>query len=106
MQPDDLRSSLRQLLVRDKGNSAYDGIFDQPPACLSDFLVLLLAMDEFVSKAAGKQFGRSPVLTAEAREAFIERLDFGTSIAEIAREFKTTRQTIMRARDAGLKRTL
>ena len=58
------------------------------------------------AKAAGKQFGRPPVLTAESRAAVIERLDLGTSIAEIAREFKTTRQTIMRARDAGLKRQL
>jgi putative DNA-invertase from lambdoid prophage Rac len=40
-------------------------------------------------------------LTAQARTAAVERLAAG--IAAIAREFKTTRQTIMRARDASLK---
>jgi putative DNA-invertase from lambdoid prophage Rac len=55
------------------------------------------------ARATGKHFGRPPVLTAEARAAAVERLAAGASIAEIAREFKTTRQTIMRARDASLK---
>ncbi|MBA2659221.1 MAG: recombinase family protein [Nitrosospira sp.] len=55
------------------------------------------------AKAAGKQFGRPPVLNAEERVAALERLDAGASIAEIAREFKTTRQTIMRVKEAALK---
>ena len=55
------------------------------------------------ARAAGKQFGRPPALTAQARAAAVERLAAGASIAAIAREFKTTRQTIMRARDASLK---
>ena len=55
------------------------------------------------AKALGKQFGRPPALTAQARSAVIERLAAGASIAQIAREFKTTRQTIMRARDVSLK---
>jgi putative DNA-invertase from lambdoid prophage Rac len=55
------------------------------------------------AKAAGKQFGRPPVLNAEKRAAVVERLEAGASIAEIAREFKTTRQTIMRVREAALK---
>jgi putative DNA-invertase from lambdoid prophage Rac len=55
------------------------------------------------AKAAGKQFGRPPVLNAEERVAVVERLDAGASIAEIAREFKTTRQTIMRVKEAALK---
>jgi putative DNA-invertase from lambdoid prophage Rac len=54
------------------------------------------------AKAAGKQFGRPPVLNAEERAVVVERQDAGVSIAEIAREFKTTRQTIMRV---DLKRT-
>jgi putative DNA-invertase from lambdoid prophage Rac len=55
------------------------------------------------AKLAGKQFGRPPALSAEKRAAVVERLDAGTSIAETAREFKTTRQTIMRVREAAMK---
>jgi putative DNA-invertase from lambdoid prophage Rac len=55
------------------------------------------------AKLAGKQFGRPPTLSAEEREAVIERLATGASIAEIARQFKTTRQTVMRVKEAALK---
>ena len=56
-----------------------------------------------LAKAAGKQFGRPPALNAEERAAVVEQLDAGATIAELAREFKTTRQTIMRVREAALK---
>ena len=52
------------------------------------------------AKASGKQFGRPPTLNAAERATVLARLNVGTSIAEIAREFKTTRQTIMRVREA------
>jgi putative DNA-invertase from lambdoid prophage Rac len=55
------------------------------------------------AKAAGKQFGRPPTLNAEARAEVVKRLAAGINISELAREFKTTRQTIMRIRDAALK---
>ena len=55
------------------------------------------------AKAAGKQFGRPPALNMEERAAVVERLDAGANIAEIARAFKTTRQTIMRVKEAALK---
>lgn len=55
------------------------------------------------AKAAGKQLGRPPALNAKERAAVAERLNAGTRIAEIAREFKTTRQTIMRVRQTALK---
>ena len=55
------------------------------------------------AKAAGKQFGRPPALNGEERAAVVQRLDAGATIAEIAREFKTTRQTIMRVREAKSK---
>ena len=58
------------------------------------------------AKAAGKKFGRPPTLNAEERATVLNRLDAGVSIAQIAREFKTTRQTILRARDARSKRSL
>ena len=54
------------------------------------------------AKAAGKQFGRPPVLTMAERAAVIERLAVGINVTELAREFKTTRQTIMRIREAAL----
>ena len=58
------------------------------------------------AKAAGKPFGRPPTLNAEERATVLNRLDAGVSIAQIAHEFKTTRQTIMRARDARSKHFL
>lgn len=54
------------------------------------------------AKAAGKQFGRPPALTRSERAAVIERLAAGISVSELAREFKTTRQTIMRIRETAL----
>ncbi len=58
------------------------------------------------ARGAGKQFGRPPTLNAAQRAIVLEQLDAGVSIAAIAREFKTTRQTIMRARDAALNAPL
>ena len=55
------------------------------------------------AKAAGKRFGRRPSLNTRQQAAVLQRLDAGASIAEIAREFRTTRQTVMRVRDAALK---
>ncbi|ANE57952.1 recombinase family protein [Methylomonas sp. SURF-1] len=55
------------------------------------------------AKAAGKQFGRPPALNAEARADVVKRLAAGANVSELAREFKTTRQTIMRIREAALK---
>lgn len=58
------------------------------------------------ARAAGKKFGRPPTLNVAERTTVMAQLEAGTSIAEIAREFKTTRQTIMRARDAILSPSL
>lgn len=55
------------------------------------------------AKAAGKQFGRPPVLNTQERASVVEKLDAGVSISDLAHEFKTTRQTIMRAKEAALK---
>lgn len=54
------------------------------------------------AKAAGKQFGRPPALNMAERSAVIEKLATGINVTELAREFKTTRQTIMRIRDSAL----
>lgn len=55
------------------------------------------------AKEAGKRFGRPPSLNVKERALVIERLSGGAGIAELAREFKTTRQTIMRVREAAVK---
>ncbi|HEY8035932.1 MAG TPA: recombinase family protein [Methylobacter sp.] len=54
------------------------------------------------AKAAGKQLGRPPALNRAERAAVIERLAAGMNVTEVAREFETTRQTIMRIREAAL----
>lgn len=53
------------------------------------------------AKAAGKRFGRPPVLNEEQRQVVLERLKNGISISAIAREFSTTRQTILRLKAAN-----
>ena len=55
------------------------------------------------AKGTGKRFGRPPSLNTQERALVIERLSGGASISELAREFKTTRQTIMRIRAAAAK---
>ncbi len=55
------------------------------------------------AKAAGKPFGRPPALTMAERASVLEKLAAGINVTELAREFKTTRQTIMRIREAALK---
>ncbi|WP_337029451.1 recombinase family protein [Pantoea agglomerans] len=52
------------------------------------------------AKAAGKRFGRPPALDDEQKKAVFLRLDEGISISAIAREFNTTRQTILRVKAA------
>lgn len=54
------------------------------------------------ARAAGKKFGRPSVLNINDRAMVIERLKSGVAIAEIAREFKTTRQTIIRVKKSVL----
>jgi putative DNA-invertase from lambdoid prophage Rac len=53
------------------------------------------------AKAEGKVLGRKPALTPEQQHEARQRLAQGASVSELARDFKTTRQTIMRVRAAG-----
>jgi putative DNA-invertase from lambdoid prophage Rac len=55
------------------------------------------------AKASGKPLGRPPILTKEQQTTIRERLSEGESISAIARAMNTSRQTIMRARDAETK---
>ncbi len=50
------------------------------------------------ARAAGKRFGRPPALNDEQKKAVLERIDAGASISSIARDFDTTRQTILRVK--------
>nr|WP_221067848.1 recombinase family protein [Escherichia coli] len=50
------------------------------------------------ARDAGKRFGRPPVLNEEQTQKVLERIKSGASISAIAREFRTTRQTILRAK--------
>ena len=54
------------------------------------------------AKAEGKILGRRPTFSDKQSSAVRGRLDAGESVAALAREFDTSRQTIMRVRDAAL----
>jgi putative DNA-invertase from lambdoid prophage Rac len=52
------------------------------------------------AKAEGKVLGRPPALSDDQQKTVRQRLAGGETISAIARDMKTSRQTIMRARDA------
>ncbi|WP_024972261.1 recombinase family protein [Ralstonia pickettii] len=57
-------------------------------------------------KAAGKALGRKPSLSGDQQQEVRQKLADGVSVAQVARDMKTTRQTIMRVRaaaEAGMK---
>ncbi|SDQ37401.1 recombinase family protein [Pseudovibrio sp. Tun.PSC04-5.I4] len=53
------------------------------------------------AKSEGKTLGRPPALSGEQQDIVRQRLANGESISAIARDIKTSRQTVMRARDAA-----
>lgn len=53
------------------------------------------------AKSEGKVLGRPPALSGEQQDLVCQRLANGESVSAIARDIKTSRQTIMRARDAA-----
>ena len=53
------------------------------------------------AKSEGKTLGRPPALSGERQYLVRQRLANGESVSAIARDIKTSRQTIMRARDAA-----
>src|SRR3954447_15755275 len=52
------------------------------------------------AKTEGKVLGRPPSLTDDQRRAVEQRLEEGATVSALAREFNTSRNTIMRVRDA------
>ncbi len=53
------------------------------------------------ARAEGKSIGRPGALTQSQREDIVRRLDGGASVSALAREYATSRQTILRARAAS-----
>jgi len=56
------------------------------------------------AKAEGKTLGRPTSLTTDQRWEVSQKLKAGAGVSSLAREFKTSRQTIMRVRDAARRR--
>lgn len=52
------------------------------------------------AKAEGKHCGRPTALTEEQRAEVLQRLQRGEAVAALARDFNTSRQTIMRIRES------
>jgi putative DNA-invertase from lambdoid prophage Rac len=50
------------------------------------------------AKAQGKKFGRPSALNADQRAEVLRQLAEGVPVSQLARQFNTTRQTIMRVR--------
>lgn len=57
------------------------------------------------AKAAGKKFGRPCALSESKQVEVLSKLTEAYSVSSIAREYKTSRQTIIRIRDSSLKPT-
>ena len=53
------------------------------------------------AKAAGEKLGRPKVLDDKKAAAVRAALDGGATVSAVAKQFDTSRQTIMRVRDAG-----
>ncbi|GAA5266473.1 recombinase family protein [Acidiphilium sp. MT5] len=50
------------------------------------------------ARSTGKTLGRPASLTEDQKRQIVARLDAGNSVSALAREYKTSRQTIIRAR--------
>ncbi len=57
------------------------------------------------AKAEGKHCGRPTALTEEQRAEVLQRLQRGEAVAALARDFNTSRQTIMRIRESETSTT-
>ncbi len=53
------------------------------------------------ARAEGKAMGRPSALTKQQQNEVRQQLDEGASVASLAKRYSTSRQTIMRVRDAA-----
>lgn len=58
------------------------------------------------ARAAGKRFGWPSALNQDQRQAATEHLKAGASISAVAREYGTSRHTIVRLRDDAVRPVL
>lgn len=58
------------------------------------------------ARASGRHPGRPFSLSPEQHQQVLGRLNTGASVASVAREFSTTRQTVMRIRDRAARTTV
>ncbi|CNL56478.1 alcohol dehydrogenase catalytic domain-containing protein [Yersinia frederiksenii] len=108
------------------GDEIFASIFDKETGSLAEFAVVpesaagrmtmqvISAVAEFErdlllerthsgiarAKASGKRFGRPSALSEDQKRAAMERLNAGSCVSAVAREFNTTRQTILRVKAA------
>lgn len=54
------------------------------------------------ARAEGKTFGRPSALSADQRAEVVKQLAQGVPVAQIAKAYKTSRQTIMRVRSGSV----
>lgn len=109
----DIRKTVEQLVVSDIwGNCLALGGVDLTSPAGNMTIQVISAVAEFErdllperthfgiarAKAAGKRFGRPSVLNEEQKTTVIALINAGISISAIAREFNTTRQTILRVK--------
>ena len=51
------------------------------------------------AKSQGKTLGRAPALTPAQQQQALQKLSEGVAVAQVARDFNTSRATIIRIRD-------
>lgn len=66
-----------------------------------DLLIERTTAGQQRARDEGTKFGRPAVLNAEQRAAALTALNSGVSVSQVARDFKTSRQNIMRVRDTA-----
>ena len=76
------------------------GVIDAVAEFERDLLVERTRAGLSRAKAEGKRLGRPASLTPEQRKEVARRLGEGATVSALAREFGTSRQTILRVRDA------
>jgi putative DNA-invertase from lambdoid prophage Rac len=64
-----------------------------------DLLIERTQAGLYRAKAQGKQLGRPATLSSDQQQIVREKIEGGETISAIARQFNTSRQTIMRVRD-------
>ena len=76
------------------------GVINHVAQCERDLLIERTHAGVARAKADGSVLGRPATLGNEEQQAVLAALGAGDSVSELARHYGTSRQTIMRIRDA------